>query len=184
MLFFEQDFCNFFHRIRDGMPKRMTPDFRTALDAVNSFHRIVRSEEKRDMPPKLRKALEGLVARKGIGIRSTALSSIPGAPELWERLQHSRSKNDVRRIARKLESFPLFGGVLPRLLRERPEELFKARHHSLWPRRDDKRTDFLARWFAGIASGIPGQRAVEHLRKMKHGRKCLCWRCLRGWSSK
>lgn len=162
LLFFEHDFYKFLHRVRDGWPKRA--DF----DDLSAIQKAIQMAAFSGKPE---------VARRFYH------SALPGAPKLWEKMTKAGTKNKVRAIGRTLERFPLHGGcVLTKLLREHPSELLKAKRHPRYPRRknengEQKRIDFLARWFSGIALGISGQSAVEHLRKMKHGPQNRCWRC-------
>jgi hypothetical protein len=181
---FERDFVDFLLALRDGRSKRRihVEEFRPA-----SARRLKRPDDIRWLDS------YGLTQRTDEYYEQTGNKSLgdleqrmmyraatPKRPELWNKLNQPLTGEQVQRLA-ALKEFrsPLRGCVLPSLLYDYPTELSRARNHALYPHNDDKRIDFLARWFAGIAVGIPGARAVEHLRKIKHGRKCECWRCER-----
>jgi len=185
LLFFERDFWNFLHRVRDGIPARQflrmdqfRPDKR---EVVLELGRKVSFAEISRMTNRWRADRGEPSLPFSFLPCFTQLPKIPGAPKLWTRLKDAHTKKAVQRLSRRLESWGLFGGCrLPGILREHPEELLKAKCHPLYPRKNDnKRIDFLSRWFAGIVLGIPGERTVEHLRKMKHRRECRCWRCFK-----
>lgn len=183
LLWFEQDFHDWLRQLRDGRPKRRVG---------TGLYQPVKVQAKILKPLSLCE-LGTATGRWYDKTRETELPleweelhtwkrRLPGRPELWEGMKRVQTKNQAQALASSLESCRLsWGGCrLPRLMREHPQALTKANVHPLYPRRNDnKRIDFYARWFAGVAVGIPGQRAVEYLRKLKHSRRCECWRCER-----
>ena len=114
---------------------------------------------------------------------------VPGEPELWRELSSPRTgPKVVRRIcheSRVLKSW--FGQTPSNPLYLHAREFCRAKRDDRCPdggkqnRRssDDKRLDYLARVMAGLSLRKPMAPATAEdiLRKMKHKRRCPCWRC-------
>jgi len=125
------------------------------------------------------------------------VAAIPSERQLWEALKRASTAAQARRICSRSKiwlkprmEFPNGGFAewwwFRRILYQRAREFCFAKLDPRYPRRDQResgdyrRIEYLARVMAGLTVGLAPSTAVELLRKMKHLRRCDCWRCLSG----
>lgn len=126
---------------------------------------------------------------------------IPGKPperDIWEALKRARTAAEVRMACSRSKiwlisriDFPDGGFMdwswspIPMALYRQAELFCKAKLDPRYPSRDDRETgdyrriEYLGRVMAGLSVDKPisPSYSVEILRKMKHDKACLCWRC-------
>jgi hypothetical protein len=132
--------------------------------------------------------------RARLAARAKAATVILPERDLWEALKRAKSAKQVRRICdcskfwlkARLE-FPDGSYVEQwphrRMIDRYAGDFCKSKLDRRYPRRDKResgdyrRIEYLARVLAGLTLGLSPSTAVERLRKMKHAKRCLCWRC-------
>lgn len=141
------------------------------------------------------KALE--TGQKTVTVQHPA---IPAEPRLWEALKRTSSAAEVRRICRRSARwlkwewsgeingrrwYQAAPSACPKALYDHAEEFCQAKQDDRCPASnrassDDRRIEYYARVMAGLSLSKPiaPATAVDLLRKMKHTRRCACWRCL------
>ncbi len=164
------------------------PRFATAPDDIQGWQERVEQEE-RDF--------DALVTGdKAVKVKYAAR---PAERNLFDSLLRAKTAAQVRRLCSRSRDwlkyhFDLPGGrgfffelpsACPRSLYEHAGEFCRAKLDPRYPdldRRasgDYRRIEYLARVMAGLSlvKPISPSYAVELLRKMKHARRCECWRC-------
>jgi hypothetical protein len=160
------------------------PKFTSAPEEIQSWRNRVQSEEE-----KLRRITMGYETMR------TKISALPAERQLWEGLKRAHTPAQVRRIwsrsklwlSPRLE-FPNGGHIelwlYRRALYKYADKFCRAKLDSRYPSRDEResgdyrRIEYFARVMAGLTLGFAPSTAVERLRKMKHTRRCDCWRCV------
>ncbi len=115
---------------------------------------------------------------------------IPAETALWEDLSDPRTRRKaVQGICERSRILRFWFGQPPSIsLYQHSKEFCRAKGDERYPdggkqnrqSSNAKRTDYLARVMAGLSLRKPlaPATAVDILRKMKHARRCACWRCL------
>lgn len=123
----------------------------------------------------------------------------PAAPDerhLWEALKRARTPAQVRRICRRSKHWLrwewkegraqiISPSACPRALYDHAEEFCQSKRDPRFPRHDERpsgdyrRIEYFARVMAGLSlvRPIAPSYSVDFLRKMKHAKDCVCWRC-------
>lgn len=165
-----------------GSPRRIIhqPTFTSTPEEIYQWDSSIRKEE-------------NLFARARSNPVKTRWPARPAERHLWEALKRARTATQVRRICSRskiwlsgrwdLPTGYSMEWFYPQTLYERAEEFCRAKFDNRYPRRDKResgdyrRIEYLARVMAGLSTGIAPSTAVERLRKMRHPRRCQCWRC-------
>jgi hypothetical protein len=176
------------HITLPGKPPRTLrqPKFTSTPGEMESWHSRVREEQK-----KFRRVTMGHETTK------TKVPALPAERNLWEALKRACTGAQVRRIysLSKLWLTPRIefpeGGHMElwtyrRALYKHAHEFCQAKLDSRYPGRDKResgdyrRIEHLARVMAGLslAKPIAPSYSIELFRKMKHLRRCRCWRCI------
>jgi hypothetical protein len=114
---------------------------------------------------------------------------LPNEPEVWKALTGLHTKPaEVRRICKQSQYLTRF---YLNVLLSHAKEFCNSKCNKRYPcagltkgskprpSSEDKRADYFARVMAGLSLRKPlaPATAVDLLRKMNHGRRCVCWRC-------
>jgi hypothetical protein len=163
--------------------------YATAPSDIHDWHERVEQEE-RDFD-------ELATGKKAEKVKYPAK---PAERHLFDALLRAETAAQVRRICRRSEFWLKyrweFGSghffeapsACPRVLYERAEDFCQGKLDPRYPVLDKRasgdyrRIEHLARVMAGssLVKPISPSYAVDVLRKMKHLRKCTCWRCTLG----
>jgi hypothetical protein len=114
---------------------------------------------------------------------------VPPEPEIWAALcKPATSAKEIRKLClRSLYLKPRPGDPCPTALYDHAEKFCKAKRDDRYPgggkqnrkSSEGKRVDYLARVLAGLSMPKPMRPATAEdlLRKMRHAKRCICWRC-------